>query len=77
MVSRYAKRVSGGKLCEFCLFVGPSVPRSVERRLEQTFITQASCAAVDRKLLVMDGNNDLSREPKRLAHLASSANALW
>jgi hypothetical protein len=74
MVSRYAKRVSGG---EFCLFAGPPVLRSVERRLEQTFITQAACAAVDRKLLVVDGDNDLSREPKRLTHLASSANALW
>src|SRR5450631_2130788 len=77
MISRNAEGISRRQFGKIGLLVRPPVFWPIERGFEHAVIAQAARAAVDRELLVVNRNNHLAGEPKRLAHLASSAKALW
>src|SRR3954454_22399816 len=65
--------------CEFRklgTFVGPLVSRTIQSGLEHTLIAQSAGSTMNCKLLIVDCNDHLTVEPKRLAHFANSARAL-
>jgi hypothetical protein len=58
MIARESKGIARCKRCRVGFPISRKVPRACERTIEQTLVPNARAAAVDRKLLIVNGKDE-------------------